>query len=250
MLCGIVYRRVVTLLSPIECSIDDIGSRIVTMREEVQAGIDRASDTRCLTRLVQGSVLPQVNGGAVEVAETFLKALPPEEGNALPPTTPSAVVVDTGGSGGAAAAATAGTAAAAAEAGGWSGGGGGRGGAKQPAATARPQQRFRPIALIKDDRAAELREVLREMLIEFLELCRQLVLKTRTVLNIPRNAPVVAPRAVGEERTAEEVNAEHNILWQGEMERGFSKMMQAMEVYLQEGEGWEDLKASTKNYAP
>ncbi|CBN79163.1 hypothetical protein Esi_0010_0057 [Ectocarpus siliculosus] len=100
-----VYRRVVTLLSPIECSIDDIGSRIVTMREEMQAGIDRASDTRGLTRLVQGSVLPQVN-------------------------------------------------------------------------------------------------------------------------------------------------AEHNILWQGEMERGFSKMMQAMEVYLQEGEGWEDLKASTKNYAP
>lgn len=57
-----VYRRVVTLLSPIECSIDDIGGRIVTMREEVQAGIDRASDTRGLTRLVQGSVLPQVSG--------------------------------------------------------------------------------------------------------------------------------------------------------------------------------------------
>lgn len=142
----------------------------------------------------------QVNGGAVEVAETFLKALPAEEGNALPPTTPSAVVVDDGSSGGGAAAATAGTAAAA-EAGGGSGGGG----TKQPAATTKPQQRFRPIALIKEDRAAELREVLREMLIEFLELCRQLVLKTRTVLNIPRNAPVVAPRAVGEERTAEEV---------------------------------------------
>ena len=55
-----MYRRVVTLLSPIECSIDDIGARIMTMREEVQAGIDRASDTRGLTRLVQGSVLPQV----------------------------------------------------------------------------------------------------------------------------------------------------------------------------------------------
>lgn len=56
----IVYRRVVTLLSPIECSIDDIGSRIVVMRDEVQAGIARESDTRDLTRLVQGSVLPQV----------------------------------------------------------------------------------------------------------------------------------------------------------------------------------------------
>ncbi|CAN0091360.1 unnamed protein product, partial [Scytosiphon promiscuus] len=86
----IVYRRVVTLLSPIECSIDDIGSRIMTMRDEVQAGIDRASDTKGLTRLVQGSVLPQVNGGAVEVAETFLRALPPEEASALPPTGPPA----------------------------------------------------------------------------------------------------------------------------------------------------------------
>lgn len=60
----IVYRRVVTLLSPIECSIDDIGSRIVTMRDEVrdqvQAGNERKSDARGLTRLVQGSVLPQV----------------------------------------------------------------------------------------------------------------------------------------------------------------------------------------------
>lgn len=53
-----------TLLSPIECSIDDIGSRIVTMRDElrdeVQAGSERLSDARGLTRLVQGSVLPQV----------------------------------------------------------------------------------------------------------------------------------------------------------------------------------------------
>lgn len=41
-----------------------------------------------------------------------------------------------------------------------------------------------------------------------------------------------------------------DIVWQDEMERGFSKMMQAMEVYLQDGAGWEELKASTKNYAP
>ncbi|CAN0293717.1 unnamed protein product, partial [Hapterophycus canaliculatus] len=96
----IVYRRVVTLLSPIECSIDDIGSRIMTMRDEVQAGIDRASDTKGLTRLVQGSVLPQVNGGAVEVAETFLRALPPEEVSALPPTAPTAQAVPARGGGG------------------------------------------------------------------------------------------------------------------------------------------------------
>lgn len=53
-----------TLLSPIECSIDDIHSRIMTMRDElrdtVQAGSERLSDARGLTRLVQGSVLPQV----------------------------------------------------------------------------------------------------------------------------------------------------------------------------------------------
>lgn len=61
--------------------------------------------------------------------------------------------------------------------------------------------------LISEERAAELREVLREMLIEFLELCRQLVLKTRTVLNVPKSVPGVipAPRAAGEERTPEEV---------------------------------------------
>lgn len=47
-----------------------------------------------------------------------------------------------------------------------------------------------------------------------------------------------------------QLSAEHNILWQGEMERGFSKMMRAMEVYLKDGDGWEDLKANTKNYAP
>ena len=79
-----VHRRVVTLLSPIECSIDDIGSRIMAMRDEVQAGITgfkntqkddtgiqiefdhgrdtkKERDTKGLTRLVQGSVLPQVS---------------------------------------------------------------------------------------------------------------------------------------------------------------------------------------------
>lgn len=145
----------------------------------------------------------KVNGGAVEVAETFLKALPPEEGNAnanaLPPTTPPAVAVDDGGAAGA-------IAAAGAEAGGKSQPGG--------AAATTPRQRFKPIALITtEERAAELREVLREMLIEFLELCRQLVLKSRTVLNVPRNTPTGAPRAaVGEEKTAEEVSERESLV--------------------------------------
>ncbi|CAN0055320.1 unnamed protein product [Pylaiella littoralis] len=253
----IVYRRVVTLLSPIECSIDDIGSRIVVMRDEVQAGIARESDTRDLTRLVQGSVLPQVNGGAVEVAETFLKALPPEEGVDLPPTTPPAVSDGAGGAGASAATAEA----AAGNGNGKTKSGSGAGGAAGAAAVgaegaeaaeaaaaaraAAPKQqqqqpRFRKIALITEERASELRGVLREMLIEFLELCRQLVVKTRTVLLNSRNT-------AGEDRPAEE---EHDTVWQGEMERGFSKMMQAMEVYLQDGVGWEGLKASTKNYDP
>lgn len=46
------------------------------------------------------------------------------------------------------------------------------------------------------------------------------------------------------------VQVKADIVWQNEMERGFSKMMQAMEVYLQDGAGWDELKASTNNYAP
>jgi len=123
------------------------------------------------------------------VAETFLKALPPEEEPSdLPPTTPPAIGVDGGEAGaGASASASAGS-------------GSGAGGAGAGTATATTKQRFRPIALITEERAAELREVLKEMLIEFLELCRQLVLKSRTVLT--------APRAAGEERTLEEVSRE------------------------------------------
>lgn len=132
----------------------------------------------------------------MEVAETFLKALPPDEGNALPPMTPPAVAVDDD-----AASAIAATEAEA-------------GGKAQPGSAATPRQRFKPIALITtEERASELREVLREMLIEFLELCRQLVLKSRTVLNVPRNTPTVAPRAVGEEKTAEEVSAAVAVVW-------------------------------------
>lgn len=41
-----------------------------------------------------------------------------------------------------------------------------------------------------------------------------------------------------------------DVVWQNEMERGFSKMMQAMEVYLQDGAGWDELKASTNTYLP
>lgn len=97
------------------------------------------------------------------------------------------------------------------------GGGASAGSAAAIAAPGKKQvgpKRFAPIALITEMRASELRDVLREMLIEFLELCRQLVLKTRTVLNVPRNAPAIVPRAVGEERTAEEVRR-REVVWGG-----------------------------------
>lgn len=120
------------------------------------------------------------------MAETFLKALPPEEEPSdLPPTTPPAIGVDGGETGASVSASAAGA---------------GSGSAAAGAAIPATKQRFRPIALITEERAAELREVLKEMLIEFLELCRQLVLKSRTVLT--------APRAAGEERTLEEVSRE------------------------------------------
>lgn len=124
----------------------------------------------------------QVNGGAVEVAETFLKALPDDEDDSDAATSTATVssfgVTDQQGC---------------------------ETSAVRISGVSKKSKRFAPIALITEERAAELRGVLREMLIEFLELCRQLVLKTRTVLNVPRNAPMMVPRAVGEERTAEEV---------------------------------------------
>ena len=132
------------------------------------------------------TVFDKVNGGVVEVAEIFLKALPDD---------PKEACASDGVSG--------------------SGGrselpqersGGGGGGTKKG-------KRFAPIALITEERAAELRDALRAMLVEFLELCRQLVLKTRTVLNVPRNASMMIPRAIGEERTAEEVGRRGSYGW-------------------------------------
>lgn len=125
----------------------------------------------------------------MEVAETFLKALPDEEDNsdAATSTVPSIGVI---------------------------GQQGGETSVRIPGVS-KKSKRFAPIALITEERAVELREVLREMLIEFLELCRQLVLKTRTVLNVPRNAPMLVPRAVGEERTAEEVRMENEAIGGG-----------------------------------
>ncbi|KAG5192473.1 hypothetical protein JKP88DRAFT_173418, partial [Tribonema minus] len=74
-----VAHRAVRFLSPIECSIDDIQTRIRVMREEVAAGIDRRkrNNTQNLMQLVQGSVLPQVCSMAPE-ASLLLRALQEE----------------------------------------------------------------------------------------------------------------------------------------------------------------------------
>lgn len=67
-----VVRRQVRLLTPIEVAIDDIADRIHSM-SEILLRPDKSTDKNNLMRLVQGSVMPQVNAGAAEVARLFLQ---------------------------------------------------------------------------------------------------------------------------------------------------------------------------------
>uniref|UniRef100_A0A7R9U2A1 Uncharacterized protein n=1 Tax=Pinguiococcus pyrenoidosus TaxID=172671 RepID=A0A7R9U2A1_9STRA len=66
-----VVRRRAILMSPIDCAVDDLSKRCVQMRMEL-AKPPTAVDKQALMRLVSGSVIPQVNGGAMEIAECFL----------------------------------------------------------------------------------------------------------------------------------------------------------------------------------
>jgi hypothetical protein len=59
-------------LSPIEVAIDDILSRNQAMREELALVGIKPSQHNNLMMLVQGTVRPQVNAGAAEVARVFL----------------------------------------------------------------------------------------------------------------------------------------------------------------------------------
>jgi hypothetical protein len=69
----IVATREVRDLSPIEVALDDIQERIVSMSDELKKPSSKAqSDINNLMRLVQGTVAPQVNAGAAEVAKVFL----------------------------------------------------------------------------------------------------------------------------------------------------------------------------------
>jgi hypothetical protein len=69
----IVIKREVRDLSPIEVALDDIQERIVSMVDELRKPPSKVqSDINNLMRLVQGTVAPQVNAGAAEVAKVFL----------------------------------------------------------------------------------------------------------------------------------------------------------------------------------
>lgn len=56
-------------LSPIEAAIDDIEDRISDFKQELSGALVQNN----IMRLVQGSVMPQVNAGAGEVAKVFLR---------------------------------------------------------------------------------------------------------------------------------------------------------------------------------
>eukprot|EP01038_Epipyxis_sp_PR26KG_P007484 gene7484-10199_t len=66
-----VIKREVTIYSPIEVATNDIEDRIEAMDKELEKDT-RPSDCNNLMRIIQGTVLPQVNAGAAEVAKVFL----------------------------------------------------------------------------------------------------------------------------------------------------------------------------------
>lgn len=68
----LVVRRDVKVLSPIEVATQDIQDRVDSMEAEIDSGVKTTNDTNNLMRLVQGTVRPQVNAGAGEVARVFL----------------------------------------------------------------------------------------------------------------------------------------------------------------------------------
>jgi hypothetical protein len=160
----------------------------VTMREALAN--DGSKDVRGLMRLVQGSVLPQVNGGVAEVAECFLKKIAES---------------DAGNDG------------------------------------------FAPIPLTTAEQARALRAKLQDALVQFLDLCRRLIIKSRRALDVPYDPP--PSRTSTEERTQEEVNADNNRVWQIEMERGFIKLVAQMAQYVSDGEGWADLEAQASFFS-
>lgn len=70
-----IIRKTVLTLEPIEVALDDVKIRNESMRVELNRDKRDGADTQNLMRIIQGSVMPQVNGGVLEVAKVFL----PEE---------------------------------------------------------------------------------------------------------------------------------------------------------------------------
>jgi hypothetical protein len=70
----LVVKRDVRIMSPIEVATQDIQDRVESMEVEIDSGVKTTNDTNNLMRLVQGTVRPQVNAGAGEVAKVFLSS--------------------------------------------------------------------------------------------------------------------------------------------------------------------------------
>jgi hypothetical protein len=82
-----VSHRTSRDLSPIEVAIDDIQERNIAMKLQLQ--LKSSKDQMFinnLMRLVQGTVAPQVNAGAAEVAKTFLLVFNEVKANDDPPS--------------------------------------------------------------------------------------------------------------------------------------------------------------------
>lgn len=72
-----LYRQIIVSkqernLEPLEVAIDDISIRNEAMRAELNRDKRDGADTQNLMRIIQGGVMPQVNGGVLEVARVFL----------------------------------------------------------------------------------------------------------------------------------------------------------------------------------
>ena len=72
-------RQIVTgkcekIKTPIECALEDVQSRCIMIKELLSKNLEtiRSREKNFLMQLLQGSVLPQVHGGALEVAQVFL----------------------------------------------------------------------------------------------------------------------------------------------------------------------------------
>lgn len=74
-----IVKKTVRDLSPIEVAIDDIELRNEAMTKELIRDKRDGADSNNLMRIIQGSVMPQVNGGITEVAKVFLPLVGQQE---------------------------------------------------------------------------------------------------------------------------------------------------------------------------